>query len=61
MVSFLCVYICAKFQDAEYTKEIEDAYTEGLEIANSTEGWKKEKHDKETVRQASGSFELSLS
>jgi len=34
--------------DAEYIKEIEDAWQEGLDLANSTEGWKKEKFDKDT-------------
>ena len=38
------------YQDAEYIAAIEEAWEEGLELANSTEGWKKEKEDKDTVR-----------
>ncbi|XP_023321325.1 steroidogenic acute regulatory protein-like [Eurytemora carolleeae] len=34
--------------DAEYIAAIEEAWEEGLELANSTEGWKKEKEDKDT-------------
>lgn len=34
--------------DAEFMKLIEEGWQEGLELANSTDGWKKEKHDKET-------------
>jgi len=34
--------------NAEYIKEIEEAYEQGLAIANSTDGWKKEKLDKDT-------------
>jgi len=34
--------------DAEYIAAIEEAFQESIELANSTEGWKKEKYDKET-------------
>jgi len=32
--------------DAEYIQEIEAAWQEGLDLANSSDGWKKEKQDK---------------
>eukprot|EP00088_Acartia_fossae_P016091 TRINITY_DN18977_c0_g1_i1.p1 TRINITY_DN18977_c0_g1~~TRINITY_DN18977_c0_g1_i1.p1 ORF type:complete len:219 (+),score=49.15 TRINITY_DN18977_c0_g1_i1:214-870(+) len=34
--------------NAEYIKEIEAAFDEGIELAKSTEGWKKEKTDKDS-------------
>ena len=36
------------FQNAEYIKEIDEAYELALELVKS-DGWKKEKYEKETV------------
>ena len=37
------------FQDSEYIKTAEEAWQEAIDIAQSEEGWKEEKSDKNTV------------
>ena len=39
-------------QDSEYVKLAEEAWKEALEIARSSDDWKEEKNDKNTVSQA---------
>ena len=36
-------------QDSEYVKIADEAWQEALEIARSTEDWKEEKNNKDTV------------
>ena len=39
-------------QDSEYVKLADEAWKEALEIARSSDDWKEEKNDKNTVSQA---------
>ena len=39
-------------QDSEYIKTAEDAWQEAIDLVNTTDGWKEEKGDKNTVRKS---------
>ena len=41
-------------QDSEYIKTAEDAWQEAIDLVNTTDGWKEEKGDKNTVRKSAG-------
>ena len=45
-------------QDSEYIKTAEDAWQEAIDLVNTTDGWKEEKGDKNTVRKSPVSLPL---
>ena len=47
-------------QDSEYVKLAEEAWKEALEIARSSDEWKEEKKDKNTVSHQAIAFIASL-
>lgn len=45
----ILVFMRTSSQDSEYVKIADEAWQEALEIARSTEDWKEEKNNKDTV------------
>ena len=52
VISRISIFHKMTIQDSEYVKLAEEAWKEALEIARSSDEWKEEKKDKNTVSQA---------
>ena len=50
MPGVTCILVTC--QDSEYIKTAEDAWQEAIDLVNTTDGWKEEKGDKNTVRKS---------